>query len=265
MVDVSKIVRSQSMIKDLERKDGCPFKFYHKWVNNAIKDNPSEVMNYGTYFETLVIGSGAHGNSLTELPLLKSGKKSAVNLRIDQQAEYAKEMLFNPDHPDYLGFKVTETQAKLRDEDSNYEGIGDILGERPTGRPVLADLKLTADVNATFGPYPWGNLVYMDFLQQILYSYLFKTMYGERPENILIVFDHSANMGKKIITLKEDENTLNVLFDRIDSFEEALAHYGENGFTKFPSRKECEGCPFTDIGCDVPFTTDKVEYVEIEL
>jgi hypothetical protein len=263
--DISLRVRSQSMIKDLERKDGCPFKFYHRWYKNAIPFKSSEVMDYGRYFETLVIGGSGHDEGLKELPLLKSGKKSAVNLRIDEQAEYAKGMLFDPDHPDYLGFEVTGTQVKLRDDDANYEGIADIIGERFKVGPVLVDLKLAGDVNATFGPYPWGAPWDMDFLQQTLYSYLFQKQFGVIPENILIVFDFSANMGKKVITIKEDERTRDILFDRIDSFEEALKHYGNNGFTKFPSRKECEGCPFEDIGCDTPFTTDKVNYIDVEI
>jgi hypothetical protein len=258
--------RSQTMIKDLERKEGCPFKFYHKWFKNAMEYIPTEVMNQGRYFETLVIGGSGHDDGLTELPLLKSGKKSAVNLRIDEQAEYCKSILYDPDHPDYLGIEVTGTQVKLRDDASNYEGIADIIGKTVRDSlPVLADLKLTADVNATFGPYPWGEPWNMDFLQQVLYSYLFQIEFGVKPLNLLIVFDSSPNMGKKIITLKEDDNTINKLFERIDSFEEALAHYEENGFTKYPSKKECEGCPFDEIGCDVPFTTDKVEHVDIEI
>jgi hypothetical protein len=254
------------MIKDLERKDGCPFKFYHKWFENAMEYIPTEVMNYGRYFETLVIGGSGHDAGLTELPLLKSGNKTAVNLRIDKQAEYCKEILFNPDHPDYLGFEVTGTQVKLRDDASNYEGIADIIGQTVKDSiPVLADLKLTGDVNATFGPYPWGAPWNMDFFQQELYSYLFEIVYGVKPKNILIVFDFSTNMGKKVFHLKEDDQTRSRLFDRIDTFDEALRHYKENGFTKYPSRKECEGCPFEEIGCDVPFTTDKVEYIDVEI
>jgi hypothetical protein len=190
------------MIKDLERKEGCPFKFYHKWFEDAMEYVPTEVMNYGRYFETLVIGGSGHDEGLKELPLLKSGKKTSVNLRIDEQAEYCKSILFDEDHPDFLGFKVTGTQVKLRDDESNYEGIADIIGEDlEDAMPVLVDLKLTADINATFGPYPWGSPHNIDYLQQVLYSYLFEVQHGVKPHNLLIIFDYSLNMGKKVITI----------------------------------------------------------------
>jgi hypothetical protein len=253
------------MVKDLERKNGCPYKFYHNWVHGAISREGTQVQDYGNYFETLVIGGCAHSEPLTELPLLKNGKKSAAHQRIDQQAEYAKAMLYDPEHPDYIGFQVEGTQIELHNKDINFRGTLDIIGTHRDGRPVMADLKLTGDVNATFGPYPWGEPERMDFLQQVLYSYLYEKSFGIRPMNLLLVYDFSAEMGKKVIELELEGSSYDDLFDRITDFEHAINHYNENGYTKYPSLKECEGCPFEEIGCDTPFTVDKVEKVTIKI
>jgi hypothetical protein len=262
--EISKLKRSQSMMKDLERKDGCPYKWYHNWVKKEIPRDGSELMDYGRYFETLVIGGSARGDALHELPLTKTGKKTANQERIDEQARYALEMLHNKNHKDYLSIDVLDTQIKLYDKDINFEGVLDISGRYLDGRAVIADLKLTSDIDATYGPYPWGDLDRIDFIQMILYSYLYKKTYNESPEVLYLLFDFSPKMGKKVIDLTLDDYDIEDMMDRIESFEEALNHYSKNGFVKYPSLKECDKCPFDKIGCDQYFRTDDVKYIKFK-
>jgi hypothetical protein len=253
------------MIKDLERSDGCPYKWYHNWVHKAIPREGTDAMDYGRYFETLVIGGSAHDEGLHELPLLKNGKKSAINIRIDEQAGYAISMLQDPECPDYMDLEMYETQVELSNKDMNIRGIADITGRLLDGRHALIDLKLTADVSSTYGAYSWGEPENMDFFQQVLYGYLYEQIYGVKPVNLLMVFDHSPNLGRKVIEIEVEDYSYDQMFDRIESFEEALLYYEENGFTKAPSKKECEDCPFVDIGCDVPFAPGKVDYIKINV
>jgi CRISPR/Cas system-associated exonuclease Cas4 (RecB family) len=220
-------------------------------------------MDYGRYFETLVIGGSAHDEGLTELPLTKTGKKTADNERIDLQAEYAKQMLFNKEHEHYLNFIPENYQVNIYNSDINYRGTLDIMGTGLDGRPVIADLKLTSDIESTFGPYQWGNPEAMDFLQQVLYSYLYESTFKIRPRNLLLVYDFSPKMGKKVLEIEVTDNSYEALFNRIESFEEAIKHYNEKGYTKYPSLKECEGCPFEEIKCDTPFTVDAVTFEKI--
>lgn len=234
-------ILSQSSLKDFERADGCPLLWKHRWVVNDIpRPDPSMEMSYGHFFETLCIGSGAHGAVVEDLPRVKGDKKSAIHTRIEHQAEVFKRYFDKYDEL-FLGYTITDTQVEVADK--NRKGVIDILAEKD-GEVTIIDLKATSDVTNTYGSYAWGNPSNMDFIQQILYEDLYKYQTGiEVVKSLLLVFDWSPKMGRKLIELDISDTTREYALARFDESEELANEYEDTYWPTFPSRKECEGCP----------------------
>lgn len=231
---------SQSSLKDLENPDGCPLKWKAVWVDKEFTREPSLAMLKGSYFEQLWLGSGATGEIVNDLPRLKNGKKSTDQIRIEEQAQRAKE-LFDPNHPSWLGYTINKTQLKLSVDDK--EGTADIWATDKEGESWLIDCKLTADLTNTWGDYGWGkDYDQLDLIQLPHYSDLFFEMYGHRPKMALFIADYSP---KKRIEFNEIVITEDRLKTKNFRFAQARKIYDEyclEGFPAVPSLKECKTC-----------------------
>ena len=254
---------SQSSLKDLERAEGCPYKWKTNWIDR-IRSKPSIYMDEGSYFETKCLGSGAiKGQDVTDLPRLKSGEKSSKHKRIDEQVESFNNLINNE-----LKLKIVNSQRVIK---CNHElkdgtivelkGVTDFetVNEHEEDY-VVWDLKLTGDVDTTFGPYPWGDLEEFDFTQQIMYKYILERIGEKNLRMGMMVFDTSVRKGVKYFEVFPDEFDKSHLFQRIEAFVKVLNQYKEKGFTKIPSKKECKGCPIKDK-CDKAYQ----EAIEEEL
>lgn len=245
-------------MKDLERRDSCPRKWKAKWLEKIIEQEASVEMLKGQYMETLCIGSGAHGTLIEDLPRLKSGDKSADQLRIDQQAEAFKRY-FDPSDELYLGFKIVDTQVVV--SDGIRQGVIDIVAEDEDGVICHIDLKATSNVENTFGDYSWGNPENMDFIQQTLYSELYKKQTGiEVVRVFLLVFDWSPNLGKKLIELDISNASVEDCSYRFSEADRLINEYEEDYWPTVPSRKECSGCP---VECGNRFNELNIEKLKI--
>jgi len=200
-MDFKKYPLTQSLIsrflyKGEERELFCPKKTYcidmiksHHYVTGS--------MNNGSYFETLCIGSGAGGRITDDLPrkrLVKArelenikrketglpevkGDKTMDQIRIEQQAQRFKVLSAK--------YQITvepkgNTQVRIiipwhKNPEIYLSCEFDIF---PTAiitneglKLAIIDLKLTADINASFGEYCWGAPEYMDLIQAYMYHY----------------------------------------------------------------------------------------------
>ena len=100
---------NQSLTKKLIINDVripiCPSNIFHIYILKDVKDADSIYMLYGRYFETLLIGSGAHDQKVFDLPrkrptkkqLLRDpnaiGEKRIAQIRIESQAEKGKKII----------------------------------------------------------------------------------------------------------------------------------------------------------------------------
>lgn len=240
---------SQTSVKDLENESTCPVRWKAQWIEGKITSPSTDAMTKGKYFEQLVLGSGAiDGEIVEDLPRLKNGDKSVDQIRIEEQAELCKEMLFNKESEHYLGFKVKDVQVRFDSGDRPI--VLDILAEDETGMDVDLDLKLTKDVTQTYGKFGWGNIEHLDYLQQVHYHNVFKEVTGKDIRSILLVFDYSPNKGVKLIELDVTDAALDEAQIRFEAVEEVVDHYNKHGWIHLPSLKECEGCP---LKCDKRF------------
>ncbi len=237
------LLLSQTLVKDLEREEACPFKWKEQWIEkNPLLKLQSDDLDRGKYFEWLAIGGGAiAGEDVVDLPRLATGKKSIDQLRIEQQAERCKRMLFDPTDKEYLGFRLVSTQLELRVDDER--GTADITAHDANNDIWILDLKLTKDLSSDRTKYGWGNAwEELDLLQQIHYEDLYEKQYGIRPKMGLLVFDYTPQMrvefGEIIISnLRRENKKL-----RFDAVREVIKQYERTEWIKYPSVKECSKC-----------------------
>ena len=208
-MDFKKTPLSQSLITKFFRKgevrvNVCPKNLYHLHIIKT-HQYTTESMRNGHFFETLCIGRGSGGQKQNDLPrkkLLKAkelenikraslklplllGDKTADQQRIEQQAQRFKILCSkyqitplegntqtrivipwhkNPDIHLKMEFDIFPT-AIMTDE-----RIKDSLTD--TGlRIAIIDIKLTADLNSTYGEFQWGSPEYMDHTQGHMYHY----------------------------------------------------------------------------------------------
>lgn len=240
---------SQSSVKDLEKESTCPTRWKAQWIDKLITSQSTEAQQKGKYFEQLVLGKGAIENeAVDDLPRLKNGNKSVDQIRIEEQAELAKDMLFNTESEHYLGFKVKDVQVRLKHE--NYPIVLDVLAVDKDGVDIDIDLKLTKDVTQTFGDYGWGNHESLDYLQQVHYHNIYKKIYNKESRSMLLVFDYSKNRRVKSIELDITDKAIDESEYRFEAAKEVVTYYNENGWKYNASESECSDCP---LNCEFKF------------
>lgn len=184
-----------------EYKEPCAKRVYHNYLLGDVKSPPTNPMRDGNYFESETLGHGREGYKAPPR-LLKNGNKPVDILRIDQQV-HAFEMVAIS-----MGISTEFVQVKKSipvDMGGRFKNINIILeGVADIITPVhlkgfdydLAgvDLKLTKDRDNTHGEYCWGAPQFLDPIQLVIYSYLFKIPFA------YLVFDYKAkDMGYKFI------------------------------------------------------------------
>lgn len=236
---MTNIKYTQSLVKDFERINACQVKMKAKWVDKDPRLSLSnEYTLRGQYFEWLVIGGSAHSkDDVTDLPRLRNGEKSAVQVRIENQAIFAKDLIKK------LGFTLVTSQLKLSDNDE--EGTIDAVFSDADGNIWVTDLKLTSDVESTRTVYGYGNdWSEMDQLQLLHYGNLYEIKYKIKPRLALFVFDYSPKMGYLLQELSfaaEKFEERNARFIDVKSIIKSAEL--NNNWEYKPSESECSNCP----------------------
>lgn len=221
------ILINQSLIKKLVNKYQEEMEFCPKHIKEVVIDRiaesvPSDAMLAGKFFESHVLGSTTHGDPVLDLPrkrlskkqeaLLKSqgkpliGEKKIDQIRLETQIERFK-----------IKAKQYETQiiTGVNTHVNIYKHWSDrylLVGELdwfPTPilyqgalRLAIIDVKVTSNVETTFGNFCWGAPQYMDHLQADMYHYLVRDIdFDLNPHLKGVVNDN-------IIDIIENENIL---------------------------------------------------------
>lgn len=241
---------TQSALKDLEKDTTCPLRWYEQWVNKSISFPSSEAQDMGNFFEYLCIGANAKGEAVKSLPLTKANEKTAAHKRIEMQASRFRD-LFDPLHPDFQGFKITDTQTLLEGVINGIPAQGTIdIGaiNVSNGNPAIIDLKLTADAMNVNSEYSWGNHIeQLDLVQQVLYRELYQQKFGVYPEMVLMIFEHGTKMNIRVIHLDIQDYRIAWVSDRLLQAKEVTDLYDQNGWITHASPQECKRCT---LKCD---------------
>jgi len=180
---------SQSLVKEIiDQWDNpievCWKKIYHYFIAKDIKREATLPMMYGNYFESLVLGGNADRGKTNEddIPQKKNGGKKIDQIRVETQAERAKKIIRDQNIIIDPGVNTQVPLARKLDPKSNVvltsviDMFPTILNIKGTDNVVGIDLKLTADVNSTFGKYCWGNPDYLDYIQADTYLYQIRNL-----------------------------------------------------------------------------------------
>lgn len=252
---------SQTLIK-LFKQDYCPTYIKEVYIDKNYASKPSIAMLRGLYFETQVIGSGAHGQSVNNLPLLKNGTKSASHQRVDRQVR---------DFQKTLGLHnmvILDTQTVLTYKfDDNLELNGtldclaslhdDVLGDVDK---AIVDIKLTSSIYKEFGDWSWHFPHNMDHTQAVMYTYLYEQMTGEQLPFYYLVFDYAPNPSYKIVRKEITNMDKAELDESIRRTLDKILYHEKNDWGYNPSYSNCKLCPMNQT-CPEYTKAKKVEVI----
>lgn len=184
----------------------CPRVWKARYIDQVIENEPSEAMLYGSWFESLAIGSGVMGKVTEPTPAMA---KSAYGPRVIEQAKQCRRFF------KAIGGKIIARQpylyATIQDEngqDINICGGLDLLMGFDDGRNnLIIDTKLTGDTENDFGKFQFGNVDKVNPQQAVHYIIIHKAYYETEADFNYFIFDRSAAMKQKIINVVASEVT----------------------------------------------------------
>ncbi len=165
---------TQTLIKEITDKHGeykqvCPRYIYENFITKQYRTVTLPMM-HGIFGESLVLGGGARGQKLEDLPRhKKSGEKLTAQLNIEEQARRFPLWCSEKGISVIPGINTQVPIAKRLNKNVIVRTEIDLF---PTpflmeGKYMLSvmDVKFTADVNSRFGDYCWGAPEFVDHLQ----------------------------------------------------------------------------------------------------
>ncbi len=244
---------SQSLVKRLE--SNCP-RYVQAERDKEFTPDPNINLIYGNYFELQAIGATMTGAG-AEIPLLKSGEKSANHQRIDHQVEKFKQMFDVHAHL-FCGYVIEKVQAHILD--GEQEGHIDIVMRKVSDDSIhLADLKLTGNLLGDFGSYGWGKLLpldnedikyrnytledlgELDLLQAPTYVDMWEKKFGHRPNFHYIVFDYSTDMNVAWFEIEISETFIEYKRIRFNRVIQSVEGY-DDVWPTIPLHNSCRLC-----------------------
>lgn len=296
-MDFTKLPISQSLIKKFlykgdERELICPYRIY---ATSIAKTHSEETLSTlkGHYFETLCLGGKACCGAVTDLPRKKQSKKIIIEnhkreieglppipgdktldqVRIEKQAEIFKQLCDkyqvtvtpgNTQVPITIPWSEDEENVLLRMELDIFPTA--IITSSGLGLAVI-DLKLTANIESTFGEYCWGAPQYLDTIQSIFYlngvknlakhinlnpnlKYLLTRPAVNLIENNQITFYYWVfgykKIANKLIKVRWDATREKELNESINKTISIIEYYEALGWPVKPNYTLCKNCPVVE-------------------
>ncbi len=230
---------SNSMLRDWEEL--CPIQWKARYVDETLEWDESQAMRWGTYFETLAIGSGVKGKTVT---LTHTEEKSVNNQRAKDQAKACRSYL-------RLRGRKLHVQRYLDADITDSEGqVIPIMGGldieyffNEEGREGIIDLKFTGDVENDYGKFQWGNTDKIDCSQLLHYGLIKQFHTGEWPILEYWVFDNSAEMKQIMLRVNVEEYSIQDHIERVSkAYNEIIMAMDFTGFQPRNSFKNCNAC-----------------------
>lgn len=292
------MIINSSLIKELffhgVEKEYCKRKFYEQYILGNI-DAHSDAMDKGSFFETICIGGGVKGQTLTDLPRKKNGDKTIDQVRIEEQKMHFEIIAKNTGMVIIPGFNTQLTIQKPfpLDPDIILQGTMDIFPVTVTTKRrgsllSIVDLKLTADIYADtrYAFNAWSEPGSLDNIQAYMYLELTQeidpilnphvidvinksgiTNYEDIPKHFFYyVFDYSPKLNRKCVEVSYDASRRNELFESVRAAKSLIdVNTAKDKWEEVtPSKYNCASCPLT---CNWRFTTEveesKRDYSEI--
>lgn len=242
MIKIKNIHRFKKINQSFTKrvKSFCPRKLRAE-LDGLHKRKASDAMIKGQYFEYAIFKTKNREGEIPKIPRLRKGKKSTAHVRIEDQAIkffevcdenqikfYGTDRTF---HTDLFGFETFGT----------WDGYG-----LYKGKPVVIDIKLTQNVDNSFGDFCWGDIDSMDKIQADMYMTAGRKI-DQVPYNFLyMVFDYKKNPGYVLHYVEYDQNTAVRVQERLQETESKLLLAESEGWPAVSLQNECNDCCFSD-------------------
>lgn len=290
---------SQSLIRKLlfrgeEKTGNCYRKIYTHYITKQFEEAQSDSMLKGVYFETKCIGGGARGSRCDDLPRkfvsekqkriarVKGlpeplGDKTADHERIDQQIQNFKIQCARKGINIIPGVNTQVRILKRWEKDKDImlsmelDVFPTVIKYRGQLFPCILDLKLTQNIDNTFGEYCFGSPEHLDTIQGKMYHYGVRDIdFDLNPHLKDIVDDSLISMieNNNILfvlwvwgyrsnrELKEQNKFINIIWDAkkraelhedIRKTKNILQYAEESGWPADPTSSNCKKC--LDMEC----------------
>jgi hypothetical protein len=275
---------NQSKIKRVTKTILCPKRYYLEEITGEVQRYASDAMNYGNYFEFHATGQLPKDGKVPIIPPLKKMVKGSLvptdQRRVDEQIQNFFKLMKQK------GIRIVRTgyQADFRfNKDTIIFGTLDCLVDW-NGKPYIMDIKLTADINSTYGDFCWGKFtekfdektikmypnkegVYvarftkdegeMDLIQAFYYKYMMSKVTKTEWGFIYVVFDYKRKeLSHKIIEVENSEEGTRDMIERIEGTKYKLDAFRKMDYAPIPSMDECKGCKAES--CASRFVPDEI-------
>lgn len=235
---------SNTMLRDWE--DLCPLVFKARWIDKTLEWKETQPMRWGTYFETLAIGSGVGGKTVK---LTSVEEKSVLNDRIKAQAKKCKQW-FKDRGGKVIAFQRYQNAEIVDSEGQTIPIMGgmdvEYLFNEPEEGPKagIIDLKFTGDNDSTFGKFAWGKPETMDMSQAIHYALIQQYHTGEYPRFEYWVFDGKPDLKAMMMNVNVADYTITEHIERVSkAYNEITMAIDFLGFLPRNTYKNCSTCP----------------------
>lgn len=249
---MDKIILTQTILKKLKDDRYCPQRIKRVYIDRTLKEVPTEAMTKGMFFEYITLGNpNKDGNVINDLPRKRGGEKTIDQIRIEQQAKRFKD--------EVLPLYDIQIVGKGETFSIEHEGVTltitvDLYGAIRYNEllyPLIGDLKLTKDMNESFGDFSWGFPQNMDHTQAILYTWVFTKAMEESKENfdrdplfIYFVFDYKPVPEYKLVHVAPERLRYAELKQLISDVTAKIIYYEQTSWPYKPNYVECAKCPF---------------------
>lgn len=233
---------NQSTVKDVNRVNCCPAKYKAYNIDKLFSRPTSKYMLYGQYFEWMCLGTRTRNGKVPFIPKLKKGGKPVAQLRIEEQVKVFHDLIRKRN----IRILATDVTSEAEFTLPNGRkvvlfGTQDILVEEK-GKLGIIDLKLSADINSSYGVYAWGNEDKINKIQPSFYKYIRKTITGIKHFFEFWVFDYKPEPEHLI---HPAETTWEDVYEMTNEIQNAiikLEAFEREGYPAIGDPDECKNC-----------------------
>lgn len=243
--DDGKIVVGSTFLKAFMNETACPKQLQAVFIFNTHQNSTSEAMRLGLYFEQKVLGATSTSDAEIQART-KAGEKKKVDYeRLDMQVNTFEQLLFIHD------IKINHKQIGFYEDLSEHYKLGtvlDIVGtindpEYGPETPCIIDVKVTKDINSTFGDFQWGMPELRDHTQAFLSAYSIKANTDVEHKFYYLVFGYGPDMGYKLIEKKITAIDFMELQESVRTVFERIKEFGQGEWATNPTWDNCKTCP----------------------
>lgn len=203
-----------------------------------MKEEPSDAMKEGIYFEYLATGSLPRSGEVPEPEKTMKGQLTTAYQRVVAASELFKKIV------KHYQIKINKTGYTVSTD--NMTGILDIWAEW-NGQPCIIDLKYSGLIDDKWNELGWDteSLSMKDSLmiQGVHYKILIKDALGLDVPFYYFIFNSKNATDMKIIEEVVDVDKFDFHRQAVMNTKASIEKHIDKGFNAFPDFRYCKDCP----------------------